>query len=291
MNPSCSRVQVAVTDVLLQSDDPHWGRALQVLEESLDRSGEPRARGSVTVSVGPYGAPRTGPTPATRGQWEGRRFLPDGDDRYESRSIFWRAVLNGFDHGTKMEARFELLEDQVSPDQVEGDLRAMLAVVACPALVHQGGLLVHGCAMAHPSGAYANLFLGPSGAGKSTMTRRLPGWTPLSDDVVFVDLSTPTPHISGTLLPGKEHLPRRSAPHPLSAVFSLSPGTAHLDCSPQDRAQAFSMWMERILWYMPEGPLVGSVMNLVERLAHEVPAFTLGSSLCHDLMDLVEVRP
>jgi len=189
------------------------------------------------------------------------------------------------DQGEAITARFRI-RTLIADAAVFTCLESLIPCLAAPALAREWHLLVHGCLMVPPGGGGAILFTGPSGAGKTSMLSRLPGWTSLGDDTALVDLTGPIPQVSGTLLAGKEEHPRVGTPHVLSAVVGLSPGAEALQLQTLTGAQAFSLWMERVFWYLPESPLVKTVTDLAAQLAESVPGYRLESSLSHDLQSL-----
>lgn len=275
------RFPMGALEVVCRSSGGIWNEAIRALLDTYDIASPPAARRRLTLTLTldtpPYAAAEL------QGDWGDAAFLPTLDGTYEANGYFWRGLLEGFETGDGMVATFAIREEIEGLTHAVNSLRGILACATSAALVHEESLLLHACAMVHPSGEHAALFLGPSGAGKSTMTRRLPGWASLGDESVIVDLSSETPRVSGTLIPGKERLPRTSASFPLSTVFTLSPGADELATVPLGGGEAFIAWMERIHWYLPRGPLVDRVVTLVQEVSQRVPIYRLESNLSHDV--------
>lgn len=166
---------------------------------------------------------------------------------------------------------------------VSSALRAALSLAA----PHADGLLLHACAMVDPMGRGV-VFLGPSGEGKTTMTRRLP-WQVLSDDAAIVwrdAASTPGStsgwRVAGTPLRGKEGHLRLARSAPLRHVVILQKGRP-LSLDPAPAASAMAALLARTIYYAAPD---ARVLGVMQRLAEEVRASTLGSRLEDDLAAL-----
>ena len=223
-------------------------------------------------------------------------FLPRGGDRYESHAYCWHAWVEGLEGDDVATAR---IHNRLALEAADSHLRYLQGLVpalAAPLLLREACLLIHGCALVDPHTGEATLFVGASGDGKTTMVRRLQGWELLADDTVLLDLRGDRAMVSGTIIAGKEGLPRSGKPHPLTRVVPLDPGSDELSLRPIKTDEAFRIWMERIMWFIPEGPLVLRLSELVRDLALTLPAFRLSSNLGHDLegvfcSEMIGVRP
>ena len=214
---------------------------------------------------------------------EKMRFDHVFEGTYVNRWAMWDARMEGFDHGSACEASLK-----VSPELgLEGHapcLRMFLRMVLSAAAIRRGGLLLHGCAMARPDGRSALLFLGASGAGKTTMTTRLPGWTSLADDTVLVEvLDSGAYQVRGTPFYGTEQLERSGVAVPLEGVVFLNPGSPRLRVARVDAEDAFDQLIQRVMWFVDEGPLREQMVDLVVALANDVAGYHLHSSLTHRL--------
>lgn len=175
----------------------------------------------------------------------------------------------------------------------ELNVAAALRVALGLAAPHAGGLLLHGAALSEPLRGGAMVFLGPSGEGKSTMASRLPGWRLLADDAVLVWCEREPGEgfeargrwfATGTMLPGKERLPRFVTRAPLGAVVALEKGAAELSLLRRTPGAALTAILQRVLYFAdPDERIFG----LVERLAREVAFASLASSLHHEVEPLL----
>lgn len=227
------------------------------------------------------------PGPLATDTSRGLRFIAAQDGAYLDECPGWSARLEGFEPGLRPRMT-ALIEPRARAEQATRALvTILLRVAAATAVVLRDALLVHGCAMAAPDGRRAVLFVGPSGAGKSTMTRRLPGWRPLSDDTVLVQRSAIGLTVAGTPFPGSEGLPRSGRAVPLERVIVLSPGAPRLALAPLDAGAAYGQLIQRAMWYVEGGPLTAQVMDLVGSLA-ALPVHRLESGLADRVQPLFQ---
>ncbi|MBL8786628.1 MAG: hypothetical protein JNJ59_17115 [Deltaproteobacteria bacterium] len=161
---------------------------------------------------------------------------------------------------------------------VTSALRAALSLAA----PHAGGLLLHASAMVDPEGRGV-VFLGPSGEGKTTLTRRLP-WQVLSDDAALVwrDATGSGWHVAGTPLRGKEGLARSARTAPLTHIVTLQKGRP-LALTLASPSSAMAAILARTIYYAAPD---ARVLGVMQALAEEVRASTLGSRLDDDLLAL-----
>ncbi|MDP6944151.1 MAG: hypothetical protein QF464_08385, partial [Myxococcota bacterium] len=114
-------------------------------------------------------------------------------------------------------------------------------------------------------------------------------WTVLADDTVLLEASPGSQDVwvSGTILAGREGLPRRGDRHRLDHLAVLKPGGPSLSLEPMTTSAAFSAFSQRVFCPVVGGPLPARVIDIVARVAQRVPVFTLASNLTHDVEPLL----
>ena len=161
-------------------------------------------------------------------------------------------------------------------------LESLARVAVATAAPYAGGLLVHGAALIAPAGERALLFVGASGAGKTTLARRLPAWTVLADDTVWLGRAAGAWEVAGTPFAGKERLPRSGQRAPLAAVVVLAPRLP-LALEVLGPAAAFGALVGRVMGFAPGTAGAALTWDLLAELVAARPVLRLASRLEDDV--------
>ena len=221
---------------------------------------------------------------------EGLRFPQHPEGGWVDHCPGWHARLHLNEAG-QPELYAQVSADAKRPEERRAILVTLVRVASSVGVVSEKALLLHGCAMVHPSHAFAVAFLGPSGSGKTTMSTRLPGWKLLADDTIVVQHRGTQHMVAGTPLPGHEGLARCGRWYPLRAVYMLEPGATRARSEPLSQDRSYEALLERVMWYVEGGTPVERVLELIEQIVTLVPCARLHSSLNDDVEDLVTSRP
>ncbi|MFT7583034.1 MAG: hypothetical protein ACI9MR_004720 [Myxococcota bacterium] len=189
-------------------------------------------------------------------------------------------------HHYTADVHFRDLSDEpvVWQRAVEGALRVLVATLAPVA----GALLLHGAALVPKGdGAGATVFLGASGAGKTTMTQRLPTWSRLSDDTVWVAKESGAWVVRGTPFRGKEGLARNGRAVALERIIFLTPHAENLRLTEVGVGEGYFALLQRLLWFCAEKSRTEDVCGRLAAITSDVPLQRLASSLDHDVTKLL----